>query len=95
MKRAGQAEGGLIGADSCTHTDAVEQPMQGCKLSCFASVTLPQDPAVGRACGEQGTTLGAGPGAGRMQVQGGAPCLRVSGQRHVGTHPIESLVQGL
>lgn len=95
MKRAGQAEGGLIGADSCTHTGAVDQPTQGCKLSCFASLALPQDPAVGRACGEQGTTLGAGPRAGRTRVWGDAPCLGVSGQRHVGTHPTGRVVRGL
>lgn len=71
MKRAGQAEEGLIGADSCTRTDAVEQPTQGCKLSCFASLTLPQHPAAGRAWGEQGTALGGGPGTGRMGVQEG------------------------
>jgi len=72
MKRAGQAEGGLIGADCCTHTDAAEQSTQGCKLSCFVSLALPQDPAVGRACVEQGTALGVGPRAGRTRVQGGS-----------------------
>lgn len=95
MKRAGQAEGGLIGADSCTHTDAVDQATQGCKLSCFASLALPQDPAAGRACGEQGTRPGAGAGAGRVRMQGNVPCLGVSGQGHMGTHPTESVVRGL
>lgn len=88
MKRAGQAEEGLIGADSCTHTDAVEQLMQGCKLSCFASLTLPQHPAAGRAWGEQGTAPGGGHGTGRVGVQEGHA-------EAMGTHPVEGLVQGL
>lgn len=51
MKRAGQAEGGLIGADCCTYRRcrAVHAGMQTFLL--FSSCLSP-DPAVGRACRE-------------------------------------------
>lgn len=72
------------------HAGTVEQWMRGCKLSCFSSLAFPQDPAVGRACSEDSGE--SGHRAGRTQMQRGVPCLQVSGQRHMGTLPTESMV---
>lgn len=90
MKRAGQAEGGLIGGDSCTYRccRAADRDANFPGLL----LALPQDPAVGRASREQGTNLGGGLGAGRTQCRGMLPACGHLGRGMMGTHPTEGIV---